>query len=63
MSKRFSLVEACSDALMKVWFPAKHEDESWLESEDGRSWKKISLEDAKVVIQAYNDFLNEKYRD
>ena len=63
MLKRFSPVEACSDALMKAWFPTKHENESWLEGEDGQKWKEISLKDAKVVIQSYNDFLNEKYKD
>lgn len=61
MSKRFSPVEACADALMKAWFPNNHKNQGWLESEDGRQWQEIALLDAKVVINAYNDFLNEKY--
>lgn len=54
--------EYVANALMRVWFPKKHTDESWLQSEDGRSWSEISLLDAQVAVDAYKEFLDQKYQ-
>lgn len=53
----YSDVEHVAKALMKVWFPKMHNDNAWLESEDGSNWLDISLADAEVAIKAYNEWL------
>lgn len=47
-----------ANALMKVWFKNSHNDRSWLESEDGQAWSEISLLDAGVAVDAYQEWLN-----
>lgn len=56
MSKRSDALEHCAASLMKAWFPSNHKNQDWLDSEDGRQWKEISLLDASVVIEAYKEF-------
>lgn len=63
MSKKSSALEACADALMESWFPNNHKNITWVNGEDGQQWREIALLDSKVVIEAYNNFLNEKYKD
>ncbi len=43
---------------MKVWFKNSHNDPEWLASEDGSAWKEISLLDAQVAVDAYQEWLS-----
>ncbi len=51
-----------ADSLMKVWFKNSHNDQEWLESEDGKAWSEISLLDAQVAVDAYREWV-QKYGD
>lgn len=51
-----------ANALMKVWFKNSHNDKEWLASEDGTAWSEISLLDAQVAVDAYQEWLH-KYGD
>ena len=46
-----------ANALMKVWFKNSHNDQEWLASEDGQAWSEISLLDAEVAVNAYQEWL------
>jgi hypothetical protein len=46
---------------MKAWFPRSHSDSDWLNSEDGKNWAEIALLDAEIAINAYKEFLDQKY--
>lgn len=46
-------VEYVAKALMKSWFPKRHSDKEWLDSDDGQNWEEISLLDAAVAIDAF----------
>lgn len=46
-----------ADALMKVWFKNSHNDKEWLASEDGQAWLEISLLDAQVAVDAYQEWI------
>lgn len=56
MSKTFSIREYVASKLMEAWFPKSHQNQEWLNSEDGRQWTEISLLDAQVAIDAYKEF-------
>lgn len=46
-----------ANALMKVWFKKGHSDKEWLESDDGKAWLEISLLDAQVAVDAYQEWV------
>lgn len=46
-----------ASALMRAWFPRSHMDQNWLSSDDGKNWTEIALLDAKIAIDAYEDWL------
>ena len=48
-------------ALMEAWFPRSHVDQNWLSSDDGKNWTEIALMDAHVAINAYKEYLDNKY--
>lgn len=48
-----------ADQLIKVWFPVKHNDSEWINSEDGISWREIALLDAEVCVNAYKRFMGD----
>lgn len=48
--------EYVSKALLKVWFPKSHNDQSWLNSDDGRNWSEIADADAAVAIKALREW-------
>lgn len=49
-------VEFVASKLMQAWFSKNHKDESWLNSEDGKQWVEISILDATVAVNAYEEF-------
>lgn len=49
--------------LMMAWFPQKHADKEWLESQDGESWTEISLLDSQVAVNALLRWYENKYGD
>ncbi len=49
-------VQYVANALMKSWFPKRHSDKEWLDSEDGQNWQEIALLDAAIAIDAYLKF-------
>lgn len=52
----YDAINFCANELMKSWFPSNYKNEDWLQSEDGTQWKEISILDATVVINAYEDY-------
>lgn len=54
--------EYVANALMKAWFSHRSNDSIWLDSEDGKRWLEISILDAKVAVDAANEWV-EKFGD
>ena len=50
-----------AEALLKAWFPKRHNDPEWINSDDGKNWAEIALLDAEVAINAYKEYLDKKY--
>lgn len=48
-----------ANALMKAWFPRLRNDQSWIESDDGRNWAEIALLDADVAVKAYEQWIRD----
>jgi hypothetical protein len=46
-------VQYVANALMEAWFPRRHSDKEWLNSEDGQNWYDIALLDATIAIEAH----------
>lgn len=46
-------VQYVANALMEAWFPRRHSDKEWLNSEDGQNWYDIALLDATISIEAH----------
>ncbi len=63
MSRTRRVIDFCADSLMESWFPKSHDNKEWLESPDGQEQREIAELDAMVVIKAYNNYFNEKYKD
>jgi hypothetical protein len=46
-------VQYVASALIKAWFPKRHNQQDWLISEDGQNWQEIALLDASIAIDAH----------
>lgn len=46
-------IKYVANALLEAWFPKRHSDKGWLESDDGQNWQEIAFLDAAVAIDAY----------
>jgi hypothetical protein len=46
-------VQYVASALIKAWFPNRHNEQDWLISEDGQNWHEIALLDAAVAVDAF----------
>jgi len=45
-----------AEALLKAWFPKRHNDPEWINSDDGKNWAEIALLDAEVAVNAYKEY-------
>jgi hypothetical protein len=46
-------VQYVANALLEAWFPKRHSDIDWINSEDGQNWQEIALLDAAISIDAH----------
>lgn len=58
MSLSNDLEKYVAGELMKVWFPKRYKDLSWLQTEDAQNWVEISYADARVAVRAVLDWQN-----